>query len=394
MPLKILVVDDEPDLEILMRQRFRRRLRSRDLEFLFAGDGMEALQALDLHDDVDIVLTDINMPRMDGLTLLGKIRELERLLKVVIVSAYGDMGNIRTAMNRGAFDFVTKPIDFDDLELTIEKTYREVNVLRQALFLQEQLSAIQRELEIASRIQLSALPCKFPAFPDRADFDLYATMIPAQEVGGDFYDFFLVDEDRLGFVIGDVSGKGIGAAMFMAITRTLLRATALLGMNAAECVRYVNRVLYPESMPQMFVTAVYGILNTHTGEVSYANAGHLSPILARANGEVLTLERTGGLGLCLTSEFVYHTKKVALEPYDSLLLFTDGVTEAVGKEREQFSAERLLQVVGEANSRVPAELIRFVLREVDAFSGGAGQADDITILALQYYGPRSSAETG
>jgi len=386
MPSKILVVDDEPDLELLIRQRFRKRIRSETLAFSFAHDGVEALEVLAADDDIDVVLTDINMPRMDGLTLLDRIGQLDRLLKVVIVSAYGDLSNIRTAMNRGAFDFITKPIDFVDLETTVEKTIREVEALKQAVTLRARLSTIQRELDIARRIQLSTLPSHFPAFPERDDFDLHARMIPAREVGGDFYDFFLVDPHRLGFVLGDVSDKGMGAAMFMAVTRTMVRATALRDLPAHTCVRHVNRVLHPESLRHMFVTLVYGILDTRTGAVEYCNAGHNPPYVIRGSGAVTPLERTGGIGLCLVADFDYQAGCLTLQPGDSLLLYTDGVTEAVDLRREQFSEERLAEHLRGLNGHTPVAMIQSILDAVQAFSEGIPQPDDITLLALRYRG--------
>ncbi len=386
MPFKILVVDDEPDLELLIRQKFRKRIRAKEFDFVFAGDGVEALERLGTDDAIDIVLTDINMPRMDGLTLLDNIGALDRLLKVVIVSAYGDMDNIRTAMNRGAFDFVTKPIDFEDLETTVDKTLGEVETLKQAVVLRTRLTNIERELDIARRIQLSTLPSRFPAFPERRDFDLYAKMLPAREVGGDFYDFFLVDEHRLGFVLGDVSDKGVGAAMFMAVTRTMLRATALRDLPTHVCVRHVNRVLYPESLRHMFVTLVYGILDTRTGRVTYCNAGHNLPYVLRQTGDVAALERTGGLGLCLMPDFDYRAKTITLHPGDSLLLFTDGVTEAVDSRRDQFTEERLADCLRRLDGHAPAAMIDEVLNAVEAFADGAPQPDDITLLALRYQG--------
>ena len=144
MPLSVLVVDDEPDLEFLLKQKYRKHIRSEEVVFIFAADGIEALEWLHKERNIDIVLTDINMPRMDGLTLLSKIRTLDRFLKVVIVSAYGDIDNIRTAMNRGAFDFLTKPIDFHDLQVTLEKTQKEVERIREAFALQRQLTALRR----------------------------------------------------------------------------------------------------------------------------------------------------------------------------------------------------------------------------------------------------------
>lgn len=390
-PIHILVVDDEPDLELLIRQKLRRQIRAGGVRFTYAGDGVEALEVLEQDDAISLVLTDINMPRMDGLSLLGRITELDRLLKVIIVSAYGDMSNIRTAMNRGAFDFITKPISFDDLTVTIQKTHRELEVHRQASRVQRQLTALHREVEIASQIQLSMLPSAFPAFPDCGEFELCATMIPAQEVGGDLYDCFLIGEDRLGFVIGDVSGKGVGAALFMAITRTILRATALRGLAPADCVREVNRVLYPESMPQMFVTLVYGVLDRASGAVSLCNAGHNKPYLVRAGGAVEVVDGARGIAVCLTRDFAYAPTDLALEPGDNLVLYTDGVTEAAGPDRHQFEDERLEGCLGQAGGELPSEVIRDVLRSVEDFTAGAPPADDVTLLVLQYVGDGSSS---
>ncbi len=392
MSMHILVVDDEPDLELLIRQRFRKLIRAGEMQFSFAEDGVEALNRLEERATIDLVLADINMPRMDGLTLLGRIGALERLVKVVIVSAYGDMENIRTAMNRGAFDFITKPIDFEDLEITIRRTYAELDTLKQAEVLQRQLTAPQRELVIASRIQLSSLPPAAPAFPEREEFDLYALMIPAREVGGDFYDYFLIDEHRLGFSLGDVSGKGVGAALFMAVTRTLLKATALQGLEPAECLCHVNRVLYPESMANMFVTLVYGVLDTRTGEVQYCNAGHNPPYLLGREGGPVTLERIRGIGLCLAGDFEYHAGSLTVQPGETLFFYTDGVTEAANGTRTRFSEERLTDCLRKSDVEAPAGLIRHVLRNVEAFTARAPPADDLTMLALRYAGPRSAVQ--
>lgn len=383
--IKILVVDDEPDLELLIRQRFRREIGGGQYEFVFAGDGLEALERLDEHPEVDLVLSDINMPRMDGLRLLAEIGELSRLLKVVIVSAYGDMSNIRTAMNRGAYDFITKPIDFADLEATIDKARRELELVRSAFASRKQLTALQRELEIASRIQLSSLPSTFPAFPERHDFDVFATMIPAREVGGDFYDFFLIDDDHLGFSVGDVSGKGVGAAFFMAVTQTIVRATALQGLAPGACISHVNQVLHPISTKRMFVTLAYGVLDVRSGRLDYVVAGHHPPYLVR-DGSVRELERTGGIGLCLLPDFTYDVCTVQLEKGDGLVLFTDGVTEAMDAFGEQFSIDRVIECLRRSDGSSAAEQVRDLLRAVEHFTGGGLQDDDITLLALSYLG--------
>ena len=205
------------------------------------------------HPDFDIILSDINMPEMDGLTLLTKINEMRNpALKCIIVSAYGDMENIRTAMNHGAFDFATKPIDMEDLERTIEKAVEQISFIKEAQKEHHQLEEIQYDLNVAREIQQSILPKQFPPFPQYKQFDLYATMSAAKAVGGDFYDFFLVDDNHLGFTIADVSDKGIPAAIFMAISRTVIRATALRQLSPAVCMKESNDLLCRESVNGMF----------------------------------------------------------------------------------------------------------------------------------------------
>ncbi|MDZ7364122.1 MAG: SpoIIE family protein phosphatase [candidate division KSB1 bacterium] len=386
MPTKILVVDDEPDLELMISQKFRKQVRDKELQFDFVKSGVEALNRLQTNGEPDVILTDINMPEMDGLTLLAKLSEQYPLIKSVIVSAYGDMSNIRTALNRGAFDFVTKPIDFNDLEITLKKTIHEALAFKQAVKDRDQLLSIQQELEVARKIQQSIVPRKFPAFPGRKEFDLYAEMIPAKDVGGDFYDFFLIDDDRLGFVIGDVSGKGVPAALFMAVSKTLLKATALKGLPPDECLQQINRVLHLESVSAMFVTIFYGILNTRTGEVDYCNGGHNPPYILRAGGGVEMVASTGGLVLGAMRNTAYHAKKMTLQSGDGIFLYTDGVTEAMNRDNEQFTEERLEEKLKAGRDTTLPNIVGHVIEAVKAFSNGAPQADDITILALRYLG--------
>src|ERR1700722_12851096 len=214
MPYQILVVDDEPDMESLVRQKLRQQIRDNEFEFFFSRNGEEALQMLAGQPGIDLVLTDINMPVMDGLTLLGRLNESAHPVKTVIVSAYGDMANIRTAMNRGAIDFLTKPIDFADFEVTVRKGLAHIARIKKSMQVQDELVALQHELTVASRIQRWTLPRNFPPFPHRRDFELHAAMAPAKGISGDVFDFFLLDETHLGFMIGDVNGTGVSAALF------------------------------------------------------------------------------------------------------------------------------------------------------------------------------------
>ncbi len=381
---KILVVDDEPDVEMLVRQRFRRKIRDSQYAFLFARDGQQALDLIDRDPAIDIVMTDINMPVMDGLSLLGRLNGLNRLLKIVIVSAYGDIQNIRTAMNRGAYDFLTKPIDFQDFELTIEKTIQELQVRKEGQQAREQLTALRQELSIAYRIQQSMLPRTFPPFPGRDDFDIFAEMLPARSVGGDFYDFFLMDDDRLALVIGDVSGKGVPAALFMAVVRTLLRATAAQGLSAGECLTYLNGMLKRQCEASMFVTIFYGILNTHTGGLEFSLGGHNPPYRFSRQGAVERLPAIGGTLVGAFDQASFETGSMALDPGDALLLYTDGVTDAEDGSGNSFSEERVCASLARLAGQPVESIVSGLVREVGEFSEGAPQGDDVTALALRW----------
>lgn len=384
---KIMVVDDEPDLQMLILQRFRKKIRNDDYEFYFAGNGTEAIDLLDDTDDISLILSDINMPKMDGLTLLQKLQEKENpALKTVIVSAYGDMENIRTAMNRGAFDFITKPIDFNDLEVTIKKGLKEIQYVRQSQMEKELLDAVKVDLDTAARIQQKILPQDFPAYPDRTEFSVYAEMHTAKEVGGDFYDFFIIDERYLGFVIGDVSGKGVPASIYMAVSRTMLKAIASQLLDPAECLAEVNRMLIPESDMTTFVTVFYGVLDTHTGVVNYCNGGHNLPYLIKDNQSVCQLENTEGLLLGKIEYIDYQTRKMQLEPGDKIVLYTDGVTEAMNEHEDFYEEERLESFLRDQASSQEKKLVRGIIVDVLKFMNKAEQADDITLLVLEYQG--------
>ncbi len=381
----ILVVDDEPDLEHLILQKFRRKINDGAYAFLFARDGAEALNILKENSSINLVLTDINMPVMDGLTLLSRINELNnKLLRSVIVSAYGDMENIRTAMNRGAYDFITKPIDLKDLEITIEKSLKEIAEYKIILSAHDKLIAFKKELDIANAIQSSILPVKFPAFPERNEFDIYAKMIPAKEVGGDLYDFFLIDKYRLGVVIADVSGKGIAAALLMAVTKTLLKATALKGLAAADVLYEINKILVEDSPSNMFVTVFYGVLDTRSGSFEYANGGHNSPFLISTDGKVNQLEKVGGLLIGAIKDAHYESNVVMLKPDETLFLYTDGITEAFNENEQEFEEERLIEVLKNSNRSSAIESVKGVFDNVQKFADGVEQSDDITCLALKY----------
>jgi phosphoserine phosphatase RsbU/P len=384
-PVRVLVVDDEPDIETLIRRRFKRS--NGNFEFVFARNGKEALERIAADPALDLVVTDINMPVMDGLALLGELGGLDnRIIRTVILSAYGDMHNIRTAMNRGAFDFLIKPLDFADFETTLHRTREAIDAAQQAAAARSQLESIQQELEVAARIQASILPREF--CPGREDFSIYAEMTPAREVGGDFYDFFYIDEKRLAFVIGDVSGKGVPAALFMAVSRTLLQAIALQGVAPAECLRYANEVLGRQGEPGVYVTVFYAILHTGTGLVEYCLGGHNPPYRISTAGALTPIEEPGGVVVGLLPESTYETGSLQLAPGEAIFLFTDGVTEAMDPEQHFYTERRLKQVLAGCGGLEAKDTVRRVLGALGEFTAGAPQSDDITTMAVRWNGAK------
>ncbi len=382
-----MVVDDEPDLKMLILQKFRKQIQAELYEFVFAENGEDALNQLQAADDIALILSDINMPRMDGLTLLQRLQERDDpALKTVIVSAYGDMENIRTAMNRGAFDFVTKPIDFNDLHLTIEKGLKEIVAIKAALDDRKSLAAVQRDLSTASRIQQTILPQTFPPFPHRKEFSIYAEMHPAKDIGGDFYDFFFIDDTHLGFVIGDVSGKGITAAIYMAVARTMIKGIASQVLDPGECLAKVNAMLVPESDASMFVTVFYGVLETTTGMVRYSSGGHNAPYIVRRSTPAAIVESGAGIVLGKFAPFDFETRELRLAPSDRIILYTDGVTEAISGSGEMYSEERLCRHLEGRRPESVTNLVQGIVVDVLSFMGKADQSDDITVVALEYGG--------
>jgi sigma-B regulation protein RsbU (phosphoserine phosphatase) len=272
-----------------------------------------------------------------------------------------------------------------ELEQKVEERTLELRDKNEALTqamaqLEEAQRILRRELDVAHDIQMSMLP---KSFPDDKAFELYAAMWPAREVGGDLYDFFPLDDRRWGIVIGDVSGKGVPAALFMAVTRTLLKSTALQGLAPGPCLTRVNRLLCQENRLEMFVTLFYGVLSRDTGELRYANGGHNPPFLLRASGGIEEIAPTGDPVLGMLDAVEYTTSKRSLQPGDALLLYTDGVTEAMNADGSTYDEARLCSALAAQHAAPPRTLVERVLQDVRRFAGDTAQADDIAMLAVR-----------
>ena len=259
-----------------------------------------------------------------------------------------------------------------------------LNNLTQVTAEKERIGA---ELNIAAQIQLDMLPRNFPAFPDRHDFDIYARMIPAREVGGDFYDFFMIDDDHLCLVIADVSGKGVPASLFMTITKSLIKSRAQLGEKPAELLYNVNNQLCDGNDAELFVTVWMAIIQLSTGKGVAANAGHEHPVIRRKNGdfELVTYRHSPAVATMEGIRFRQHDFE--LDPGDTLFVYTDGVPEATNREEELFGTDRMLQALNSCPDDTPKELLRSVRNAIDDFVGDAPQFDDITMMGFYYAGP-------
>ncbi|MCP4214270.1 MAG: SpoIIE family protein phosphatase [bacterium] len=390
MPHKILVVDDEPDWEDLVSQYFRKQIRRKEWELLFAANGKIALEKIKEYPDIGVILLDINMPEMDGLTFLAHLNRMNiPTMKAIVVTAYGDMENIRAAMNGGAFDFITKPVDFKDLEATINKTIIQIDFIVEALKSRDELVALNRDLKIAARLQQAMLPHTFPPYPDHDEFEIHARMEPAKKIGGDFYDFFFITPGKLVFAVGDVAGKGIPAALCMAKCCTLLKSIAVKKRHAGKCLEKLNTRLQPEKYDDenLSVTLFCGVLDVATGEMQYGCAGHHAPYIIHDGGKVEQLPQIGGFPLAYFEESPYQVHTVQLQKGDTLAVYSDGVSEAENSQGIQFEEEkRLGNFLAQTHGASLEEITDSLFGEIETFASGEPQADDITLLTLRYHG--------
>jgi sigma-B regulation protein RsbU (phosphoserine phosphatase) len=267
---------------------------------------------------------------------------------------------------------------------------QQLELIRNALKARDELMAVQRDLNTATRIQQSLLPKTFPPFPHRPEVDVYAEMLTAKEVGGDFYDFYFIDEDRLAFAVGDVSGKGIPAAIYMAVSRTLLKAIAHQVVNPGEVLRKLNMLLIPESDASTFVTVFFGVLNIRTGEVQFSNGGHNLPYLLRSTGEVEQLPMTDGMLLGKIPHLDFETKRIQLSKGDRMFVYTDGVSEAMDPEMNQYREERLESYLKTTAGNTIQDLVKGSIADIKKHTREAPQSDDITVLTLGYIGKNGS----
>jgi sigma-B regulation protein RsbU (phosphoserine phosphatase) len=380
---KTLVVDDDPATRALIEAPNAGVADGGRRTFVFAKTEEEALRIMTSESDLDIALVTIDSADISGMDLFKRLGGVKLRVPRIALTNGDDLTRIRKAMNDGASDFLTKPLDPADLALTIDKAWADCQRRREAWQTEAQLAAIRREIDIAGEIQKRILPREFPS---GRDFDIRAEIRPAKEMGGDFYDFFELGENKLGLVVADVSGKGVPAAFFMAVARTLIQATAMTVDNPNDCLEQVNTLLYRHNIPGMFVSVFYGILDTKRWVLDYANGGHLPPYLVPADGgDVITLEGGDGVVLGITEDVPYEKASIAISKGDALFFYTDGLTEAFDVDRNQFSDERLIRYLLEHRDDNATAIAENVFAFVNTFTGDAPQSDDITSLVIKRF---------
>jgi len=308
-----------------------------------------------------------------------------------ITSPLRSLSNASRIIAQGNFNVPLPVIKTKDemQELHDSFDYMQKELSQYIVNLKETTSArerIESELRIAREIQLGMIPHIFPPFPDLSEIDLFAVLRPAKEVGGDLYDFFLIDDDKLCFAIGDVSGKGVPASLFMAVTRTLLRSVADKNGSPSTFVNSLNKSLSINNESSMFVTIFVGVLNLKNGELSYSNAGHNPPFIIRKNGDVKMFELAKTAPIGLFEDLFYTESRVSFSHGDKLFLYTDGVTEAENVEQTLYSTERLVSILKNKYEAKPDELVKSIEEDVSLHVNKHEQSDDITMMTIIFYG--------
>jgi sigma-B regulation protein RsbU (phosphoserine phosphatase) len=400
----VLVVDDTPaNIKVLMETL------KEDYRIVAAVNGERALQLAASEPNPDIILLDVMMPEMDGYEVCAKLKAdaKTRDIPIIFVTAMSDTQDETKGLELGAVDYITKPISppvvsarvKNQLELKqareilknqnlilerrVSERTREVLELQQSEFdLRVAKEKVENELNIAAQIQKSILPSSFPAYPDRKEFELYAFMKPARYVGGDFYDFFFVDDNTLALVIADVSDKGVPAALFMMISRTLIRSLAFDKRSPSAVLEKANNIMCQDNDSGMFVTLFLAFYDVSSGKLTATNGGHIASLIINHDGTSREWAATHGPALGFMEELPYKEETMDLEVDQTLFLYTDGVTEAMSSGNELFGLDRLQELLKRKHDFKLDRICSDIETSLSEFQEDQ-QSDDINMLALK-----------
>ena len=378
----ILAVDDTPEnLDVV------RGILASTYTVKAAVNGPMALKIVEKQPP-DLILLDIMMPNMSGYEVCEKLKSNPDTshIPVIFLTAMDQTTDESKGFDLGAADYITKPVNPPILQsrvktnLALKQSMDELHKAYGVIKLQK--DRMQEELNVGHDIQMSMLPLVFPPFPERDEFSVNAILKPAREVGGDFYDFFFISKDELCLVIGDVSGKGVPGALFMAVTRTMIKSSASGDYSPASIVTRVNDELSADNPQSMFVTLFLGIVNVKNGKFRFTNAGHNPPYIIQNGGELVCLDNRDGPIIGAIEGIAYRENELSFSRNDTLLLFTDGVTEAMNPAGELYLEGRLEAFLNKQDALPTDVLINEALAAVEEFAADAEQADDITLLAF------------
>src|SRR5262245_11628906 len=384
-PGRILVVDDNAS----NRDLLSRRLERQGHVVLQAEDGARAL-ALVEKEAIDLILLDLMMPGISGYDVLMRLKREPRYrdIPTIMISALSEFDSVVRCIEAGADDYLAKPFNPTLLHARVGASLEKKRLRDQV---KANLERLEQELVAARELQIGMLPRTFPVWSPEQPVKVHALMEPAREVGGDLYDCFYAAEGALCFLVGDVSGKGAPAAMFMARTTSLVRIASELWqrmefdkLSPASLADAVNRELCQNNDERMFVTLFPGFLDTRTGLLGYINAGHPIPYLLRASGGVEQVDGKPEVPLAVRLDRVYQGRTVMLQPGDAIFVYSDGVIEAMNTAQEFYGDDRLEFDLRVVSNVTPEEMVRAVKMRVDAFTGEAAKADDVTMLALRW----------
>jgi phosphoserine phosphatase RsbU/P len=387
---RLLVVDDNEDNRYTLIMRLEIEGYS---NIAIAEDGEQALTLL-ASQEFDLVLLDVMMPKVDGYQVLQQLKADGRLhnIPVIMISALNEIDSVVRCVELGAVDYLSKPFNPVLLKARVGASL-EKKRLRDEV--RAHTARMEEELEAARQLQMSMVPTTFPQSTARRPIEIFAMMEPAREVGGDLYDFYDLDDGTLCFFIGDVSGKGVPSALFMARTKNVIRLVSRLlrGLDGsaptpADIVTAVNRELCQDNAGMMFVTLFFGMLDPQTGDLRFTNAGHNPPYHLNGNGPT-PVTACKGHPLGVRGNSAYETGRLMLARGEEIYLYTDGVTEATNRNDEFFAEERLEAVLRDVADRPTNVIIKAVADAVSSFADGAPQSDDITALAIRRVGAPS-----
>jgi phosphoserine phosphatase RsbU/P len=383
----VMIVDDNDDNRFTLSMRLESCGYS---NIITAENGREAIEMM-RSAPVDLVLLDIMMPEMNGYEVLEHLKANTELcdMPVIVISALGETDSVIKCIELGAEDYLPKPFNPTLLRARVGASLEKKRLRDEVRATRDRL---QQELDTARTLQLGMLPRDFPVRSAEQPVEVYALMEPAREVGGDLYDCFYAAKHLFCFLVGDVSGKGAPAAMFMARTRSLVRMAVeysrhlcVEDVSPAHVAAAVNRELYQNNPERMFVTLFLGFLDTRTGALAYINAGHPAPCLLRAADDIEWLAGKPEVPLGVRPNTAYQGRAAILYPQDTILVHTDGVTEAMNISGELYTTERLHADLLGIRNGTPEEIVRGAKEHVDRFTSSAPKADDVTLLALRWH---------